>query len=76
MQTVELTENQELRAIYPPSETCGKTKESSEKYYFRVKIATKLPPWNRRPEEQNQVGQRDKRNKSNESAQVSAQTSN
>ena len=43
------------RPVYPPNETCGKTNKSTEKCYFGANAADRPPPWDRRPEGQNQV---------------------
>ena len=64
------------RSVYPPCETCGKTKHSTEKCYFGANAANKPPPRYRRPAGQNQVQQRNSQNNSDGNAQASAQVLN
>ena len=58
------------KTVYHSCETCGETNHSTKKCYFRANTANIPPPWHRRPEEQNQVSQRDNRNNSNKLAQT------
>ena len=40
------------RTVYPPCETCGKTKNSAERCYVRANAANRLLPWNKKLEQQ------------------------
>ena len=64
------------KAVYPPCETCGKTKHSPDKCYFGANAANRSPPWHRRPERRNQVPEKANQSDSNEAPQAVAQNSN
>ena len=64
------------RTVYPPCETCGRTNHSTEKCYLGANAADRPPPRNRRPEEQNQVQQRNAQRNSDENVPAAAQTLN
>ena len=60
--------------VFPPCETCGRTNHSTEKYYLGANAANRPPPRIRRPEEQNQVQQRNAQSNSGGNVQAAAQT--
>ena len=61
------------KTLYPPCETCGKTNNSTEEYYYDANAANRLPSRHTRPERQNQVQERANQNYSNETIQAAAQ---
>ena len=62
------------RPIYPPCKICDQTNHSTEKCYFGANAANRPPPRNRRPEEQNQVQQRNAQSNSDGNVQAAPQT--
>ena len=64
------------KTVYPPCETCGKINHSTERCYNGANAANRPPPWQRRPERQNQVQERAIQNDPNENSQVVAQNLN
>ena len=62
------------RLVFPPCETCGGTKHSTEKCYLGANAANRPPPRNRRPEVQNQGQQNNARSNSDGNVQAAAQT--
>ena len=60
------------KTVYPPCETCGKTKPSTENCYHRAHAANRPPIRQRRPERQNQVPERANQNDLNETTQAAA----
>ena len=62
------------RPVFPPCETCGRTKHSTDKCYLGANAANRPPPRNRRPEGQNQVQQRIVQSNSDGNVQAAAQT--
>ena len=62
------------RPVHLPSETGGKTKHSTEKFYFGANAPNRRPQ-NRRPG-QNQFQQRNAQNNSDGNVQAVSQTSN
>ena len=64
------------RPVFPPCETCGRTNHSTERCYLGANAANRPPPWNTRPEEQNQVQQRIARSNSDGNVQDAAQNVN
>ena len=64
------------KTVYPPCETCGKTNQSTERYYHGANAANRPPPRQGRPERQNQVQERAVQNDSNENKQAVAQNLN
>ena len=65
-----MTEN----TVYPTGEACGKTKQSTEKWYFETNAATRQHHRTRQPEGQNQVQQTNPQNNSEVNVQAAAQT--
>ena len=64
------------KSVYPPCETCGKRKHSTEKCYHGANAANRPPPRQRGPKRQNQVQQRANQNDSKETTQTAAQNLN
>ena len=64
------------KTLYPPCETCGKTKHSTEKCYYGANAANGPPPRQRRPERQNQVQERVNQTDSNETTEAAARNLN
>ena len=63
--------------VYPPcDETCVKTNLARKKSYPGANAANSPPPWNRRPEGQNEVQQTNAQNNSDVKIQAAAQTLN
>ena len=66
-----------LKTVYPPSETCGKTNHSTEKFYFGANATSRPPPRHRRPERQKkQVQEGANQCNSNETPQAATQNLN
>ena len=68
--------DRKLRPVYPPCETCAKTKYSTKRSYFGGNAADRPPPWNRRLDRQNQVQQKQAQNNSDVNYRAAAQTLN
>ena len=68
--------NRKSRPVFPPCETCGRTNHSTEKCYLGANAANRPPPWNRRPEEQNQGRPNNAQSNSAGDVQCAAQTLN
>ena len=64
------------KTVYPPCETCGKTNQSTERWYFGANAANKPAPRHKRPKRQNQAQQRDSRTGRNDSAQAADRKKN
>ena len=64
------------KTVYPPSETCRKPNQSTEKCYFGDNAANRPTPRHRRPERQNQLTERATQSDNNEALQASAQNLN
>ena len=64
------------RPVFPPCETCGRTNHSTEKCYLGANAANRPPPWNGRPEGQNEVQQRNAQSNSDGNVQAAAKSSN
>ena len=60
------------KTVYPPCETCAKTNHSTEKCYYGVNAANRVPPRHRRPERQKQVQEGANQNDSKEVAHTAA----
>ena len=68
--------DRKLRAVYPPSETCGKTNHSTENCNFGANAADRPSPRNIRPLEQNENQQRDSQTNTIGNVQPTAQALN
>ena len=62
--------------VYPPCETCGKTNHSTENCCFGANAQNRPPPRKKRPDEQNQVEQRNAQSNLDGNVQATAQTLN
>ena len=60
------------RPVFPPYETCGRTKHSTERCYLGANAANRPPSRNIRPEGQNQAQQRNTQNNSDGNVQAVA----
>ena len=64
------------RPVFPPCETCGRTKHSTEKCSLGANAASRPPPQNKRPEGQNQSQQNNAQNNPDENVQAAAHALN
>ena len=68
--------NGRSRPVFPHSETCGRTKYSTEKGNLGANAANRLLPRNRRPAGQNQVQQRNAQSNPDGNVEAAAQNLN
>ena len=61
------------RNVYPPCDTCGKAKNSTETSYFRNNAANRRLPRHTRPTKKSQYQRQDTQSKTNEDVQATAQ---
>ena len=64
------------KTVYPHCETCDETNHSTERCYHGANAANRPPPWQRRPDRQNQVPEGAVQKDSNENSQAVAQKLN